>query len=177
MIFSKKTDNKYRKVYNQNYSLIFSILYKKTANVEDAEEICQEVFLTYYKNHLDIEKPRQWLIKASNYEYLKFMRNNNKKNNIDNIDNEYLEELYSDDKEDLDTKIIIQDVVYSEKNFKTKDDKKLFELISKTKFTYQKTADILGLSERQVRYKYKRTLYSLFNDFRNMGIKSIADLI
>ena len=45
----------YRNAYSEYYPLIYSILYTKTGNTHDAEDICQEVFIKFLKNFDSID--------------------------------------------------------------------------------------------------------------------------
>ena len=48
--------------YDSFYPLVFSIVLSKVTNYHDTEDICQEVFLRFYRKMNEVETPRKWLL-------------------------------------------------------------------------------------------------------------------
>ena len=61
---SEKKTELFSEHYNSLYSVAFSSVYSKIGNYHDAEDICQEVFLRFYRKLDEIESPRKWIFGA-----------------------------------------------------------------------------------------------------------------
>jgi RNA polymerase sigma factor (sigma-70 family) len=60
--------NQFEKIYNDNYRLIFNVVYKMIPDRDDTSDIVQEVFIHLYQNlekGTIIEFPRSWLYKVT----------------------------------------------------------------------------------------------------------------
>lgn len=179
MDFTVEMNDKFVQEYNKNYSFIFNKVLSKVGNAHDAEEISQEVFITYYNNFDKVYSHRQWLLKASYFEYLKFCKENNIQYQYQNIeeDNDLAQTIVDSSSSDLDTQLVINDAIENKTNYTNSQDKTIFDMVARCKFTYLKTAKILGLSERQVRYKYQKILFLFLTYFKTIGINQIEDLL
>lgn len=51
--------------YHQYSKLIFSVAYHIVLNVQEAEEVVQEVFISFAQNLSQVENPKYWLIRAT----------------------------------------------------------------------------------------------------------------
>jgi RNA polymerase sigma factor (sigma-70 family) len=173
-LFEKRT-RIFTEVYSDYYPLVYSIVYSKVGNVDDAKDICQEVFIRLYNKFEDIKNPRKWLLVTLRYVVLEYYRKKDyKEMDIENILNDTLLTFVNGFR---DTRILIEDAIEDMKNFKDEKEKILFDLIAIYKYTYKETGKYLGLTERQVRYKYSLIVKRLVQYFNRKGIKNLEDLL
>ena len=150
-----KKNKDFFKAYRDYYPLVFRILTYKVVSEEDAEDICQEVFIQFYKNFDEIINKKNWLMKALNFEITNYYRKkgNKKVDKVDidgfadNIELSY-EEKFNEER------LIIKEAIENPDNFEDESEKVLFDLIAIYNYTYKDAAKYLDLSKSQVRYKY-----------------------
>lgn len=161
--------------YNDYYPVVFSSLYTKIGNAEDARDLCQNLFVKFYEKLDEIENRRKWLYGAIRLELLSFYR----KKRRDNID---IDNLFNDVRLTFvngfrDVRIIINEAIENIDNFSNERERTLFDLIAIHNFTYEETASQLGLSKRQVRYRYSLIVNRIQDYLSKKGIKSMEDLL
>ncbi|MDY6934431.1 MAG: sigma factor [Spirochaetota bacterium] len=56
--------NKLTEIYSEYYPVVFSAIYTKVGNREDANDICQEIFIRLYESLENVDNIRRWLFSA-----------------------------------------------------------------------------------------------------------------
>ena len=169
---------KFRDDYSDYYPLVFSVLYSKLNSREDAEDICQEVFVRYYHNMEKVENARKWLMAALRFEITNYYN----KKATRKSDNENIDDLFNDlnlafENGFRDARIIIQEALENMENYNDEQEKVLFDLIAVHNFTYQMAAKQLGMTRWQAEYKYGQVEKRILQYLKNKGIKDMGDLI
>lgn len=170
-----KINKEFAEAYNNYYPIVFSAVYTRVGNYDDAEDICQEVFLKLHKKIESVENIRKWLLGALRLEVLSFY----KKKKPDAVDPDI---LFQDMSLTFvngfrDIRIIIDETIDDMDNFKDSTDKALFDLVAIYNFTYEEAGAQLGFSKRQVRYKYGKIVERLLDSLNKKGIKNLEDLL
>ena len=166
---------KFTEAFNDYYPLVMSIIHAKVYDPDDAEDVCQEIFLSLYKKIDSIDDCKKWLYGALRIEVLAYYRK--KKNS--NID---IEEVFNDSALSFvnglrDARIIIQEAIENSENFKDEIDRILFDLIAIYNFTYSEAGSHLGLTQRQVRYRYGQIAARMVQYLSRKGIASLEEIL
>ncbi|MCU0847012.1 MAG: RNA polymerase sigma factor [Spirochaetes bacterium] len=169
----KKRD--FAEAYNDYYPLIFSAVFSKVSRVEDAEDICQEIFIKFYEKIDTIENHRKWLYGAMKFELLTYYRK--KHPDVEDVEEMLQDASLSYVNGFKDIRIILTEAIENMDNFEDESDKILFDLVAIFNFTYEEAAGQLGFSVRQVRYKYNKIAGRLVSYLGKKGIKSLEDLL
>ncbi len=162
-------------LYSDFYPVIFSAVYNFLNNVDETKDICQEVFLRYMENYESVENPRKWLYAVARNATFEHCRRQGKTDiSIDDIFEDkglgYVNGF-------RDTRIIIQNAIDDMNNYENEKDKILFDLVALHNFTYKEAEKKLGMTERQVKYRYGLVVDRLVRYFNKKGIKSLEDLL
>lgn len=175
---SLRVKKEFRRLYAEFYPVVLSAIYVRTGNVEDAEDICHEVFVRFLNNLEAIEKHREWLMTAVQFEINNYYRKKaNQRNGVIDID------VMADDGSLLfengfrDSRIILQEAIENESNFENERDMILFHLIAVYGYTYREAGEYLGITKWRAEGMYKKTSRRLLGYFRDKGIKGIEDLL
>jgi RNA polymerase sigma factor (sigma-70 family) len=175
MFLPDKNTRSFTDLYNEYYTVIFSAAYSKTRNTETAKDITQEVFTRFFAKMDEIENHRRWLLAALKY----VMFEHFKKNSLSDVD---ITELNDDISLSFvngfrDSRIIIEEALENMDNFGDETGKVAFDMITMYHFTYKEAGAQLGLTERQVRYRYAHIVSNLVGYFKTKGIKGLEDLL
>ncbi len=173
-LFSSKTES-FTELYNTYYPLIYSVVNSKVNNADDTEDICQEVFIRYFEKVDEVESPRKWLYGTLRNVVSDYYRK--KKGKTVNVDDLFNDISFQYVNGFRDTRILIQEAFDNMNNFKDEKDKILFDLVAVYNFTYSETGEQLGLSVRQVRYRYGLIVKTLLDYFKQKGINSLEELL
>lgn len=161
--------------YNDYYPLIFSIVFSKLDNVDEARDITQEVFTRFFEKYDTVRNSRKWLYGALRIVMIDYFKK--KENRNVNVDDMLDDVSLSFVNGFRDTRIIIKEALDDMNNFEDEKSRILFELISIHNFTYGQAGRQLNLTERQVRYKYGIIQKRLIDYFSGRGILSLEDLL
>ena len=166
---------KFVDAYSNYYSLIYSVICSKVSDTNQADDICQEVFLRLYEKIDEVNDHRKWLYGTMRLVFLEYYR----KNRNDSVDPE---SLFADASMSFvngfrDSRIIIEQALEDTANYGTTEDRTLFDLIALYNHSYAEAAAELGISERQARYRYGLVNNRLMEYFRQRGIKGLEDLL
>ncbi|MDY6968108.1 MAG: sigma-70 family RNA polymerase sigma factor [Spirochaetota bacterium] len=170
---TKKKDL-FTEMHSKYYPLIFSAVYTKVDNVDDAKDICQEVFIKFFEKFGEIENYRKWLYGALRLAVFDFYRKSRPNINIDEVFDDISLTFVNGFRE---SRIIINEAIENMDNFDNETDKIMFDLIAINNFTYAQTAKQLGLTRRQVEYKYKKITDRIIDYLRKKGIDNLEDLL
>lgn len=177
MLLSKK-EREFRKSYSDYYSLVVNALYNRVKNLEDAEDICHEIFVSYYRKFDEIHDARSWLMGAMRYSISNYYR---KKEGSDSsyIDIDRLEDdvHLSFENGARDMRIIINDAIENRDNYRDERERILFDLVAINHYTYDQAAKHLGMTRRQAAYKYRQVSRRILDLLKQRGISRIEDLI
>lgn len=173
-LFDKRTEL-FSEHYNSLYSVVFSSVYSKIGNYHDAEDICQEIFLRFYRKLDEIESPRKWLFGALRLVVFDYYKRKGK----DDIN---IETMFEDVSMSFvngfrDTRMVIQQALDSLYGSVDETERALFDLTAVHGFSLREAALNLGLSYKQARTRYDRTSRTLMEHFRKAGINSLEDLL
>jgi RNA polymerase sigma-70 factor (ECF subfamily) len=153
--------------------LIYKIIYTKLGDRDSAEDICQEVFSRFFVNlhRIEIETAKRWLLAASRnvlYEHYRTLERTPE--NIDEL-TKLNDETLAYNTPDYDMEIIINDVKQSLHEL----DRHIFDYMVSRGCTYDETAERLGLTSRQVRYRLNLIHRYITEYFVRHGLKDISD--
>ncbi len=161
--------------YDAFYPLVYGTAYSRFGNAEDARDIAQEVFLRLYEKFETVEAPRKWIFGA--LRNVMFEHYRKKAGDIASIDVFFNDIRLAFVNGFRDTRILIEEALENTQNFSDERERTLFELISIYHFTYREAGSQVGLSERQVRYRYGLLTSRLEHYFKKLGINSLEDLL
>lgn len=167
--------NKFIDAYSNYFPIVLSSIYSKVGNKEDASDIAQEVFLRLFQKFDNVENVRRWLFTALKLVIKEFYRKKNM-NEVD-IDNFFNDISLTFVNGFRDTRIIISEAIESMDHFKDEKERILFDLIAVNNFSYSQAAVQLGMTRRQVVYKYNQIANSIIDYLRSRGIKDVEDLL
>lgn len=173
IVINKKTRLLFTDSYNKYYPYIFKIDYSKTGDEQDSSDICQEVLLLYFKKFDEIENPRKWLYGTmKNILYQYYRRKQKSAIDIDALLEDsnlaYVNGFRN-------TRIIIQDAIDNAEI--NEEERLLIEYIALNGFSYTNTSNILGLTKKQVLFRYEKSVKKILSYFNEKGIKNIEDLL
>lgn len=151
-----KKRKEFVEAYNLYYPEVLGILLSKISIREDAEDICHEVFIRFFKKFDEIKEYRKWLFVSIKYEILNYYQKEKKPSNIIDIDELKDDVNLAFQNGFRDARIIIKDTVNNLRNFKDEKEKMLFDLIAVFDFSYNDAADYMGMTRAKVEYMYKK---------------------
>jgi RNA polymerase sigma factor (sigma-70 family) len=165
------------KVYKKYFSLVYSLVYGKTCDVHDADDITQEIFVAFLKKYEEIENPYAWLLGTIKNYMKAFYRNKKAAHDnfyadgaIQSIDLSYINGF-------RDARILLDDVLNNEDWCGNEQEKIIFDLIALQKYKKEEVATMLCLTRRQVQYRYDTTIKKILHILQKKGIKNIGDLL
>jgi RNA polymerase sigma factor (sigma-70 family) len=173
------TENEKRKVfteiYSDNYLIVFSAIYIRVANTDDAKDICQEVFFRFYQKLNEVENVSRWLFTALKLVVMEYYRRKGKDNvNIDDVLNDVGMTFINGFK---DTRIIINEAIGEMSDVIDENEKIIFNLIAVHNFSYGETAREIGITRRQVEYRYTQMVKRILKYLEGKGIQRLEDLL
>ena len=174
-MFPDKKTLDFTKIYNEYYGIVFSVAYHRMGNIDAAKDVCQEVFTRFFMKMDEVENARRWLLSALKLVMLEHFRKNGAGTaDIDDIGDDI---NFSFVNGFDDARIILEETFSTMELFGDEKGKNLFDLIAIYHYTYKETGAELGMSERQVKYQYRKTLDRIVDHLRSRGIRSLEDLI
>ncbi len=154
------------------YPLLLSSLLTRVGNPEEARDLCQEVFIIFLEKYDTIKNKRAWLYGTlKNVVYQHYSR---KKPDVD-IDEVFNDEGLTFSNGSKDARIMISEAI--EHVECSEDDRILLELIAIHDYSYSNAAKILGLSRRQVEYKFRQLAKGILEYLKSRGIKDLAEIL
>jgi DNA-directed RNA polymerase specialized sigma24 family protein len=154
---------------------MFSSVYSKVGDVDEAEEICQELFLRFYQRMDEVANPRGWLYGALRLVVLEYYRKKGRRDEeIDPLCDELSLPCVDGDS---DTALLIREALASEGVFLSDLDRSLFELIAVYEYSCADAARNLGISYRQARYGYECVSKRIVSYLRGKGISNLEEML
>lgn len=170
---SKLKRDEYTKIFTDHYHVIFNTIYTKVGNREDTEDLTQEVFIALFNNLDKIQNIRKWLFGTLRNVVLKYYRDKHPEGiNIDNVFQDVSLTFVNGFR---DLRIIISESI--EKAAEDDMDNALIELIAFHNYSYTSAGKVLGLTKRQVQYKYSQIVTRVIRNLNEKGIRNIEDLL
>ena len=172
MTSSAKRDS-FSRLFTEYYPMVFNAIYPKVGSTDDAEDLCQEVFIAFYNNIDDIRNIRAWLYGTLRNIVLQYYR----KKSPDNIN---IEDVFEDVALSFvngfrDTRIIINQVM--EEIDISDEERNILDLVAYKRYSYSETADLTGLTKRKVEYKYTQLAKKILSILNDRGIRQIEELL
>jgi RNA polymerase sigma factor (sigma-70 family) len=170
---NRKKTNDFIEAYNNFYPLVYSMVYVKVESVDDAKDICQEVFMRLFENFEDVRDIRKWLygtLRNVTLDFFKKKKPDYNENDLDELGVAYVNGF-------RDTRLMIQEAIEDSGNFESEKERVIFDLIATYNFSYAEAGKNAGMSERQVKYRYRLIIKRLMRYFKGKGIKSLEDLL
>jgi len=115
-----------------------------------------------------------WLYSATRYVLFEHYRKNNRYVFKDTDSITALEDETLSYMNDLDLKIIIEDIINS---IRDPLDIMIFEYVALCGLTYRETAKLLSLPYRRVKYRYPLIIKRILRELSKKGIKRTGDII
>jgi RNA polymerase sigma factor (sigma-70 family) len=169
---SKRILNQYTEAYMRYYPQIFSTILTKVNNLEDASDLCQEVFIILYEKFDTIHNIRAWLYGTLKNVVYKYYAAKNQDVDIDKLFDS-INLSYTNGFRD--TRILINEAI--EQIECSQEERIMLDLIAKHNFSYVNVAKILGLTRRQVEYKYGQVVKRIMDNLKKKGITDIEELL
>ncbi len=167
-------NSRFTELFDAYYPMVFSAVLTKVDSPDDAEDICQEVFLTLYNKLDEVEDVRKWLYGTLRYEVLAYYRKKNRNVSMDDVfDNVALTFVNGF----RDTRILIDGVLERESAELDQTERELLELVSVYRYTYDEAGKLLGITKRQARYRYGLTVNRILDSLAKQGIRSLEELL
>ena len=170
---AKTKRESYTDIYSDYYPYIYNTVYGKVSNEEDALDICQEIFIILYEKFDTIENYRKWLFGTMrNVVYRYYEKKSKTPVDIDTVFNDISLTYVNGFK---DTRLIIEEAM--ENVDLNEEDFLIVDYIAFNNYSYTKTGEAMGLSKRQVGYKYLNAVKKILVYLESKGIKNIEDLL
>lgn len=162
--------------YKKYYPKVLKILVSKIGHKEDSEDICQDIFYTYYRKMDNVENTGLWLNGVLRYYLRAYYRSRNEK--IMDFDiSELVDHKPAFTSSENEMKIIISDYICHKKNFKNDKEWKAFRLIMQKGYSQTAAAKKLGLTLRQTSYNFHQTVRRIRHNLQYIGLHSIDDIM
>ena len=166
---------KFSDIYSDMYVVVYNAMYSKVHDSDLTGDLAQEVFIRFYEKMDEVENPRKWLFGALRNVLLEHY----KKNTVDTMD---IDELFHDDNLGYvngfrDTRIILQEAFNNDLNFKDEKDRIIYDLIAIKNYTLEEVARLLGITIRQVHYKYRCVVDRIVDHLKKKGINNLEELL
>jgi RNA polymerase sigma factor (sigma-70 family) len=167
----KKTEQ-FSSAYMELYPLIYGSVLARIGNRNDADDICQEIFMIFYDKFETIENNRTWLYGTMKNVLLNYYR---KKNKTVNIDDDFDGIGHTFTNGFRDTRILLSQAMEGIEC--TEEDRIILDMVATFNFTYGHVAEVLGRTRRQVEYRYGTLVKRMQDYLEHKGIKDIAELL
>lgn len=169
----EKIKIEFTEFYADHYQIVYGVIYSKISNADDTDDLTQEVFMHFYSKMYEIENKRSWLFGTINNVLMNYYRKKKKFSSDEDIEH-YLSDVSLTFVNGFrDTRIIIDEAVGSLPD----SDRVLFDLIAVQNLTYDLAARHMGLTKRQVEYRYSLIVKAIRGYLNNKGISNIEDLL
>jgi RNA polymerase sigma factor (sigma-70 family) len=167
---------RFSKDYEQYFDLVFNQFYVNISNVELAEEMSQELFITLMNKQDRVENTKKWLYGSIRNYLANYYRTKKNKPDIENIEEYYDSNALSFVNGFKDSKIIISECL-SKIQYNDEIEENIFELIINYNYSFREVAETFKISRKKVTRIYKNIENQLLERLNQMGIKSYEDLL
>jgi RNA polymerase sigma factor (sigma-70 family) len=168
-------NNRYTRAYADYFPLVYSIIAAKVSDQDAVRDLCQDTFLRLYEKFDTVENVRAWLYGAVRNVLFEFFRSS--KVSVEDVESIMSDAGMSFVNGFRDSRIIIEEALENIENFGDEQGKVLFDLVALYNFTYKDAAAHLGMSERQVRYRYGLSVARILEYLKSKGIRGLEELL
>lgn len=175
MAFSDRAVKEYAAAFSRYYPLVYSSVYSKLGDRDETEDVCQEVFLRFFRKYGEISNHRSWLFGTLRLVLSEHFRK--KRGDLADTEAEIEGVAASYVNGFRDTSILLQEAMDRLESGGDEDDRVIFDMVAVNNFTYGEAAKHLGMGEQQVRYRYERSVKRLLGYLREKGIQNLEDLL
>jgi RNA polymerase sigma factor (sigma-70 family) len=170
----EKKDSLFTGVYSDYFPIVSGSLYSKLGNSQLADDLAQEVFIALYRSFESVQSVRSWIFTT-----MKNILYDHYRHAMNMPEEAALHEAHDDIGLTFvngfrDTRIIIGQAVES---IRDGIDRVLFDLIAVQNHSYSQAGKHLGLTKRQVFYRYSNIVRHVKDHLAERGIASIEDLL
>ncbi|MBN2159250.1 MAG: sigma-70 family RNA polymerase sigma factor [Spirochaetes bacterium] len=168
----RKKIEEFSQAYMEFYPVVYSSVLSRIQRRDDADDICQEIFIIFLDKFETIGNKRNWLYGTmKNILYNYYRKKNMNVDSVDNFDDVGL--AFTNGFRD--TRILIAEAM--EEIECTEKDRIILEMVATYNYTYAHVGKALGLSRRQVVYRYEQVVKRIQDYFSQKGIKDIGQLL
>ncbi len=168
----RKQVEEFSLAYMEYYPVVYSSVLSRIHRREDVDDICQEIFIIFFDKFEDIENKRTWLYGTmKNVLYNYYRKKNMNVALVDDFDDVGL--AFTNGFRD--TRILISEAM--EKVDCTEEERIILEMVATYHYPYTHVAESLGLSRRQVEYRYGQVVKRIQDYLNEKGIKDMAQLL
>ncbi len=173
-VISERT-KKFTEIYSDFYSVVYYGIYAKIRNEDIAGDLAQEVFTRFYEKIDEVESPRNWLLGTLRFVLFEHYR----KNSVEKVD---IDEIFYDENLQYvngfrDTRIVLQEALNAPENYKDEKDRIIYELIAVKNYTHEEVSREMGLTKRQVSYRYRLVVDRIVDYLRKKGVHNLEELL
>jgi len=166
---------KFTEIYSDFYSVVYNGIYAKIRNEDLSGDLAQEVFTRFYEKMDEVENPRNWLFGTMRFVLLEHYR----KNSVEHVD---IDDIFYDENIQYvngfrETRMILQDAIDAPENYKDERDRIIYELIAIKNYTYEEVAGVMGLTKRQVNYRYRTAVERIVDYLKKKGVNNLEELL
>jgi RNA polymerase sigma factor (sigma-70 family) len=173
-----RQDREFRQCYALHYPLVLGFLISKVGDIDDAEDICQEVFIRLNRHFGDIRDRRSWLLTAARYEisnyYNKKATAKSQAADIDGMEND---PALATGESCIEERLIIRDIIDNPDNYRDEKERLLFDLVALYGYSYKEAGRYLDITRWQAEYRYRTIENRIAAMLAEKGIKKIGDLL
>jgi len=177
MTYQKEKIKTFTEVYSDHYPIVFASIYSRITNREVTMDLSQEVFTRFLEKFETVENHRKWLHGALKLVLFEHYRKKAKANNETDIDDNFDDVSMTFVNGFKDVRLIIDDALNEESNFKKEKDRILFDLIAIQNHTYKEAGKQLGLRVPQAKYQYGEIVKRIRFYLKKRGINSLEELL
>ncbi len=164
----------FTKNYQHYHQYVTNIAYSNIGNREDAEDLCQDLFIVYYKSMGKVNDTRRWINGTMrNHMYSYYRKQNRYSFDMKEINES---EVAARDAQ-YEVNDVIDENIFNEGNFKNGLDEQIFVLRAIQGLSYRAVAENLGLTKRQVHYRYIQIMRRIRSKLMEIGISCLADVV
>ncbi|MBN2080419.1 MAG: sigma-70 family RNA polymerase sigma factor [Spirochaetes bacterium] len=167
----KKID--FTEFYTNYYQVVYGTIYSKVSNITDADDLTQEVFMHFYSQMDTILNRRSWVFGTINNLLMNYYRKKKRFSSEEDIEHYLADVSLTFVNGFRDTRIIIDEVI----SLLCETDRLLFDFIAVQNLTYVMAAKHLGMTRRQVEYRYARIVKTIQEKLGERGISKLEDLL
>lgn len=168
--------NRLTEIYSIYYPVMFSAVNAKVCNTDDTQDICQEIFTRLYERLDEVENVRRWLFSAMKFVILEYFRSR-KKNEALNIDDVFQDISLTFVNGFRDTRMLIEEAMSDKATFADETERVIFDLIAFNDLTYEMAAKQIGMTRRQIEYRYTQVVERIVRFLKGKGINSLEEIL
>jgi RNA polymerase sigma factor (sigma-70 family) len=168
----KNNADAFIRAFEMHYHTVFNAVYQRVNNIEDAEDICQDIFTILLKKFDEVTDVRRWLFGTLKNSVYKYYRDRKPGVNIDEIFQDISLTFVNGFR---DARLTIEKAI--EEAVDDGLDRSIFEMIACGEYSYASVSRITGLTVRKVEYRYSMIVKKIIENLKSNGIREIGDLL